>query len=74
MMNRIWACAEKMILAGTSYGKNVALEYAIAHQNRLSALIVCGTWAHGLTAVLKSLARIVTSDKIKPDVDRQVRV
>lgn len=72
---RIWAGApERYVLAGGSYGGFVALEYAIAFPARLSALILRDTWAHGLQGAMGCLKMVLTSPRIAPDPDRQVRV
>ncbi|KAL0940079.1 uncharacterized protein CTRU02_206689 [Colletotrichum truncatum] len=71
---RIWAGAEKFVLAGGSYGGFVALEYAIAHPDRLLALVLRDTWAYGLRGSLNVLKNVLSSHRIKPDGDRQVRV
>ncbi|KAF6794583.1 hypothetical protein CSOJ01_13683 [Colletotrichum sojae] len=71
---RAWTGAEKFVLAGGSYGGFVALEYAIAHPDRLLALVLRDTWAYGLRGTLNVLKNILISDRIKPDGDRQVRV
>lgn len=52
----------------------MALEYAIAHPDRLLALVLRDTWAYGLRGTLNVLKNILISDRIKPDGDRQVRV
>ncbi|TDZ38011.1 Proline iminopeptidase [Colletotrichum spinosum] len=71
---RVWAGAERFALAGGSYGGFVALEYAIAHPERLKALVLRVTWAYGLRGVLNVLKNLLTSDRIHPNGDRQVRV
>ncbi|KAH0442437.1 hypothetical protein CcaCcLH18_01479 [Colletotrichum camelliae] len=71
---RKWAGAEKFILAGGSYGGFVALQYAIAHPDRLLALVLRDTWANGLRGSINFLKNILTSDRINPDADRQVRL
>ncbi|KAF3800103.1 Proline iminopeptidase [Colletotrichum gloeosporioides] len=71
---RKWTGAEKFILAGGSYGGFVALQYAIAHPDRLLALVLRDTWANGLRGSINFLKNILTSDRIQPDPDRQVRL
>ncbi|KAF0319578.1 proline iminopeptidase [Colletotrichum asianum] len=71
---RKWAGAEKFILAGGSYGGFVALQYAIAHPDRLLALVLRDTWANGFRGSINFLKNILTSDRIQPDGDRQVRL
>ncbi|KAF9874296.1 hypothetical protein CkaCkLH20_08279 [Colletotrichum karsti] len=71
---REWAGEEKFVLAGGSYGGFLALQYAITHPNRLLALILRDTWANGLRGTLNCLKTVLTSNRIKPDGDRQVRL
>lgn len=63
-----------IVLAGGSYGGFIALDYAILHGDRLRGLILRDTWTHGLSGMMTSLAAVLTSDRIKVDVARQVRV
>ncbi|KAJ6444129.1 proline iminopeptidase [Purpureocillium lavendulum] len=70
---REWAGADKVIVAGGSYGGMVALEYALTYPHRLSALILRDTWANGVLGVPRCLNSILASRRIKPDADRQVR-
>lgn len=62
------------MLAGGSYGGFLALGYALSHPHRLSGLILRDTWACGFRGTLRVLKKIVTSTRIRPDFDRQVRV
>ena len=71
---RSWAGAETFVLAGGSFGGFLALSYALTFPDRLSALILRDTWACGPRGTLRALATILTSTRIKPDVDRQVRL
>ena len=71
---RQWADAEKMVLAGASYGAFVAMDYAIHYGDRLSALILRGGWTNGKLGPMNALANILTSPRVKVDVARQVRV
>lgn len=71
---RAWAGAETFVLAGGSYGGFLALTYALAYPERLSALILRDTWAWGLRGTFRALASILTSGVVKPDVARQVRL
>ncbi|OHE98581.1 hypothetical protein CORC01_06032 [Colletotrichum orchidophilum] len=71
---RAWSGAERFVLAGGSYGGFVALQYAIAHPDRLLALILRDTWAYGLRGTFNFIKTVLTSDRIKPDADRQVRL
>lgn len=73
MSNRQWAEAEEIILAGGSYGGMVALEYAIAYPRRTSALVLRDTWANGVVGCISCLEAVLTSPRIAPDPDRQLR-
>lgn len=44
---RLWAGAEKIVIAGGSYGGFIALEYAVAHPEKVSAMILRDTAADG---------------------------
>jgi len=72
--HRKWAGAEIFVLAGASYGGFIALDYAIRHSERLRGLILRDTWANGKVGAMAALANIVTSNRVKPDVARQVRL
>lgn len=52
----------------------IALDYAIRHGDKLRGLILRDTWANGVLGSMTALANILTSDRIKVDVARQVRV
>jgi proline iminopeptidase len=65
---------EKFVLAGASYGAFLALDYAVRHGDRLDGLILRGAWANGKLGPMNALANILTSDKVKVDTDRQVRL
>ncbi|CAK7199577.1 hypothetical protein SEUCBS139899_002258 [Sporothrix eucalyptigena] len=73
---RVWAGADKFVLAGHSYGGFVALDYALAHEDRLNGLILRDTWTDGRSAPMGALARIVTSPRVagKVDIERQIRL
>lgn len=71
---RQWAGVEKFVLAGGSYGGFIALDYAAHHGDKLLGLILRDTWANGVLGMMNALANIVTSDRLKVDVARQVRV
>ncbi|KAH8690782.1 proline iminopeptidase [Talaromyces proteolyticus] len=71
---RKWAGAETFILAGASYGGFIALDYAIKHGDRLQGLILRDTWANGKVGPMNALANILTSNRVKVDVARQVRL
>jgi len=44
---REWVGAERIVMAGGSYGGFIAMEYAIAHPDRVAALVLRDTAAHG---------------------------
>lgn len=44
---REWVGAERIVMAGGSYGGFIAMEYAIAHPGRVQALVLRDTAAHG---------------------------
>lgn len=74
---REWAGgAETFVLAGHSYGGFIALDYALAHGDRLRALVIRDTWTDGRAAPMGALARVVTSPRVagKVDVERQIRL
>ncbi|KUJ18489.1 alpha/beta hydrolase fold protein [Mollisia scopiformis] len=71
---RIWAGADKFVLAGGSYGGFVSLDYALKFQGRLLALILRDTWAWGTRGMMRALKTVLTSDKVKVDPERQFRV
>jgi proline iminopeptidase len=61
-------------LAGHSYGGFLALDYAVNYPQRLQALVLIDTWTNGTLGSLNVLANILTSDKVRVDKARQVRV
>ncbi|MCJ1473854.1 hypothetical protein MMC13_002506 [Lambiella insularis] len=70
---RIWAQAPKMVLAGGSYGGVIALCYALAHPDRLSGLILRDTFCYGHGAVMNCLMQVLSSKRVSPDAQRQLR-
>lgn len=66
--------AETFLLAGHSYGGFLALDYAVNYPDRLRGLILIDTWTVGTLGVMGALANILTSDRVKVDKARQVRV
>jgi len=74
MSMRIWARADRFVLAGGSYGGFVALEYALVHSDKLIALILRDTSPQGPACAEGALATILSSPRIHPDRDRQIRV
>lgn len=73
---REWAGAETFVLAGHSYGGFVALDYALAHGDRLRALVIRDTWTDGRAAPMGALARVVTSPRVagRVDIEGQIRL
>lgn len=73
-MYRLWAGVEKFTLAGGSYGGFVSLTYAVAFEDRLSALILRDTWACGSRGMMSALKESLTDDRLEVDPDRQWRM
>ncbi|TVY38367.1 Proline iminopeptidase [Lachnellula subtilissima] len=71
---RKWACAEKFVLAGWSYGGFISLDYAVLHGDKLLGLMLRDTWANGILGQMTVLGNILTDDRLHVDVARQVRV
>ncbi|KAF8860837.1 alpha/beta hydrolase fold protein [Acephala macrosclerotiorum] len=71
---RAWTGEEKFVLAGGSYGGFLSLDYALAFQDRLLALILRDTWAWGTRGMMNALKVSLTSDRIKADPERQTRM
>lgn len=69
-----WAGVERFVIAGHSYGGFLALDYAVNYSHRLDGLILLDTWTNGTLGPMNVLANILTSDRIKVDKARQVRV
>ena len=70
---RVWAGAERMIVAGGSYGGFIAMEYAIRHQDRLLAMVLRDTVAHaGFDEAARRNA--LASDRIEIDLERFDRI
>ncbi|KAI9717480.1 MAG: hypothetical protein M1828_007180 [Chrysothrix sp. TS-e1954] len=69
---RQWVGAETFILGGGSHGGIVALEYALAHGNRLQGLIVRGSFANGPLMLKNVLDMALSSGKV--DAERQRRL
>lgn len=69
----MWAGAEEFVLAGGSDGGFIALDYAILHGDKLLGLILRDTRAYGVMGMMTALANVLTSDRVKVDVARQVR-
>ena len=69
-----WAKADSFVLAGGSYGGFIALEYALAHPDRLKGLILRDTMAYGYWGCMNALTQVLSSDRISPDPERQLRL
>lgn len=65
---------DTFVLAGGSYGGYLALGYALAYQNRLSALILRDAWSSVPAGALRGLGAVLTSERISPDMSRQIRL
>lgn len=74
MIYRMWASADKFVLAGGSYGAFVALDYAVRYGDKLSGLIVRAGWTNGKAGPMAAVVNIIQSDRVKPDPARQVRL
>lgn len=70
---RRWACVETFVIAGGSYGGFIALEYALAYAERVEAIILRDTAAHG-NILADSAALAARSDRVKPDPARLERM
>lgn len=71
---RQWAGAEKIVVAGGSYGGFIALEYALAHPDRVQAVVLRDTAARGGPILTNSLERGLNSDRIVVDEARLRRM
>ena len=70
---RAWAGAERFVLAGGSYGGFIALEYALRHPERVSALVLRDTAAHnGFDAAARRNA--LASPRIQVDLGMFERI
>lgn len=63
---REWIGADKIIMAGGSYGGFIAMEYAIAHPDRVSALVLRDTAADSSNQEL-ALRNALASARVKVD-------
>ena len=61
------------MLAGSSYGGTITLDYALAFPKRLSGLILHDTWAWGTRMMMTVLTKCLTSPKVSVDPQRQLR-
>ncbi len=70
---RRWAGAEQFVMAGGSYGGFIAMEYAIRHPHRLTALVLRDTSPdHDNEAAAWQNA--ITSDRVEVDRDKLGRI
>jgi proline iminopeptidase len=70
---RRWAGAEQFVMAGGSYGGFIAMEYAIRHPNRLTALVLRDTSPdHDNKAAAWDNA--ISSDRVTVDQDKLRRI
>jgi proline iminopeptidase len=70
---REWAGAERIVLAGGSYGGFIAMEYAIAHPDRVRALVLRDTSPdHDNEEAARRNA--LSSSRVKVDVDKLDRI
>lgn len=70
---REWVGAERIVLAGGSYGGFIAMEYAIAHPDRVRALVLRDTSPdHDNERAARENA--LNSSRIKVDVDKLDRI
>ena len=70
---RVWAGAESLVMAGGSYGGFLAMEYAIAHPDRVLALVLRDTapdHSHEEAAIANARA----SSRIEVDEDKLSRI
>ena len=75
-LNRIWAGAEEIIIAGGSYGGCVALEYTLTYPSRVKGLILRGAFSQGFPLMMNSIMEALSNPIIegKPDPHRQYRL
>ena len=52
----------------------MSLEYATTYPDRVSAMLLYGTFSYGQQPILNALASVLTGKHFSPDVDRQVRL
>ncbi|RBQ19800.1 alpha/beta hydrolase [Spongiactinospora rosea] len=70
---REWAGAERIVMAGGSYGGFIAMEYAITHPDRVSALVLRDTTADNSNQEL-ALANALASARVAIDRARLDRI
>lgn len=70
---RAWAGAESLVMAGGSYGGFLAMEYAIAHPDRVLALVLRDT-APDHSHEEAAMANARASSRIEVDEDKLARI
>ncbi|TDD70167.1 alpha/beta hydrolase [Jiangella aurantiaca] len=70
---RAWAGAESLVMAGGSYGGFLAMEYAIAHPDRVLALVLRDT-APDHSHEEAAMANARASSRIEVDEDKLTRI
>lgn len=70
---REWAGAEKIAIAGGSYGGFMAMEYAIRYPERVSAMVLRDTAADNSHAAL-ARANALASDRVSVDMEKFDRI
>ena len=70
---RRWAGAETIVIAGGSYGGFIALEYTLAFPERVAAVLLRDTAAHG-DILADSAALAARSDRVRVDPQRLERM
>ena len=66
---REWIGAERIVMAGGSYGGFIALEYAVAHPDRVRALVLRDTAAHG---GFQEVARRNALESARVEIDEEL--
>lgn len=61
-------------MAGGSHGGSLALGYALAHQDRVLALILRDTFSWGTATMMHALMVTLTSERVTVDPERQYRM
>jgi proline iminopeptidase len=70
---RQWAGAETFVMAGGSYGGFITLEYALAHPDRVSAIILRDTSANAVPLAARSIEYALNSDRVTVDPEQLKR-
>jgi proline iminopeptidase len=71
---RQWAGAETFVMAGGSYGGFITLEYALAHPDRVTALILRDTSADAVSLGARSIDFALNSPRVKVDHAQLIRL